>query len=354
MILTGCVCVSDANSGKSDPTGTGPIRRSLFSTLSIRWRRVRVAVRAGILNQDILGLGSVGASATMAVHGASKIDILQRWLDAILEGSLLQGTNDVDQSLTKAYDRGFEAGSSMLGPGYQTKWDRALETNRIGILVALSRVELQGIAEAVSQNAIRTVGQGLLNNDSRNKILAQINKAIDSIGLNRTGMMVEYSVVKAFNDAVLDAFESVGVESVGLIPEVRAKGRMGVGDSAAIADLRTKKKSKTRRATGPGSRVPRNRTPSLRTIQRIRAVEKQFAKTPWVKVETAEDEDVCEICLGIADYGPYRINVARTLIPAHPRCRCTFIPTRKPRNQFTDGGCGKFTDLVRCFKGSAT
>jgi hypothetical protein len=48
-------------------------------------------------------------------------------------------------------------------------------------------------------------------------------------------------------------------------------------------------------------------------------------------VLTAGDEDVCQQCQDIADEGPYDINEAEALIPAHPWCRCAFVPTSDRR-----------------------
>jgi len=45
-----------------------------------------------------------------------------------------------------------------------------------------------------------------------------------------------------------------------------------------------------------------------------------------VNIETAGDDLVCQECEDLELDGPYTINEARSLIPAHPWCRCTFIP----------------------------
>jgi hypothetical protein len=42
-------------------------------------------------------------------------------------------------------------------------------------------------------------------------------------------------------------------------------------------------------------------------------------------VVTAGDDRVCDVCDGISSDGPYTINTARGLIPAHPNCRCLFV-----------------------------
>lgn len=74
------------------------------------------------------------------------------------------------------------------------------------------------------------------------------------------------------------------------------------------------------------------------------ALKRRMPSRPWekgeegaflqalVKVITAEDEMVCEKCQEIADNGPYTLEVARAMIPAHPNCRClvqSFTPSRR-------------------------
>jgi hypothetical protein len=70
------------------------------------------------------------------------------------------------------------------------------------------------------------------------------------------------------------------------------------------------------------------------TAKKIAEAEKSNAKLEKlgrVRVITAEDDDVCVVCEAIADRGPYTINAARALIPAHPHCRCAFVPVDIPK-----------------------
>ena len=52
--------------------------------------------------------------------------------------------------------------------------------------------------------------------------------------------------------------------------------------------------------------------------------ERRLEELEEVNVLTAGDDRVCKICEDIAEDGPYLIDQARGLIPAHPRCRCAF------------------------------
>lgn len=45
-----------------------------------------------------------------------------------------------------------------------------------------------------------------------------------------------------------------------------------------------------------------------------------------VNVLTAGDDKVCVVCQGLADDGPYELDEAQNILPAHPNCRCSWIP----------------------------
>lgn len=57
-----------------------------------------------------------------------------------------------------------------------------------------------------------------------------------------------------------------------------------------------------------------------------RRADKRFANLEGeVDVVTADDDRVCDVCDGISAGGPYTIKQARSLIPAHPNCRCVIV-----------------------------
>lgn len=48
-----------------------------------------------------------------------------------------------------------------------------------------------------------------------------------------------------------------------------------------------------------------------------------------VEVEWLTAADPCPICVGLRDGGPYTLDEAEGLLPAHPRCRCALAPRVK-------------------------
>lgn len=316
-----CVCcVGDERKISIDPTGTKDLRAAFNSTIAIKWRGLRVLARKMIVDQDILSMGSRGLMAIsnpVIQQGATKTQMFQRWFDYIAAAQVLNG----DGSFMRSFiERGYAAGRTFaqneVGP-YSTH----LAGDRQETIFQLAVIELQGIVEAVSQKAVRAVASGILAGQRPIAIARAVQAAIDTVGVPRSTALVELITIKAFSEASLDVYASAGVRRVGLVPET----------------LLVKTTTDARKVTPSGrygTRSRRGEAPGLRTIQRIAKQEREIATLAGglVSVRTAGDENVCKVCASIAKKGPYKINKARMLIPAHPRCRCVFVPvvtTRK-------------------------
>jgi len=88
----------------------------------------------------------------------------------------------------------------------------------------------------------------------------------------------------------------------------------------------------------------REQTPSPAVISRIQAAQRRL-ETAFaggnVDVLTAGDDRVCFECESISEEGPYSLAKAEELIPAHPQCRCAFVPAGKyEKDSLFDEGPG--------------
>jgi 8-oxo-dGTP pyrophosphatase MutT (NUDIX family) len=164
--------------------------------------------------------------------------------------------------------------------------------DRTHLLQSLAITELQGIIEATSQQLVRAFTQGILSRTPMTRIAVTLRTVVDQVGVQRGRLLVSFMCVRAFNAAALDGFRARGITHVGLIPERTPAPRI-VGDA----------KPKSKKGKGGG-----------------------YSKKGMVGVLTAEDDRVCPVCEEIAADGPYYIDEAEALIPAHPRCRCAFVP----------------------------
>lgn len=316
MHASDCACctVTDANP-RPDPTGTGSLRKEFRTQLHLRWQRLLPATRLMIVEQDLLSIGSKGifnVSNPTIQGGATKIQMFQRWFDWALNAIVLETDGSfMRKHIEQAYQDGLAFGRAQVRQPAQPRYSQ----DRLDAIYQLAVVELQGIIEATSQQAVRAVSMGMLHRHKAPRIMGAVQSRVSAIGIARSDTLVELITVKAFNEAVLDVYEAVNVQRVGLVPELRAALR--VGDA--------------RRGSGPGSRISRTETPSRSTIGRIRRANRNIERLNRVNVRTAGDDDVCPTCESIAEDGPYTIDRARSLIPAHPRCRCVFVPADDAR-----------------------
>ena len=201
-------------------------------------------------------------------------------------------------------------------------------------ILVLATSELQGICDAVSQQASRLVAHCVLTRARPTRAAQGIRQLIATIGLQRSRVMADYLVVKAHAAATLKAFREAGVTHVGTVAEM-------VPDTA-LTDAARKtpqhqhpttgkfitKAAATRewgrRGSGKFGIAPKTYIRIIAHRKALRAA-KAFGEEE-VNVQTAGDDRVCATCQAISTNGPYPIDEAMDLIPNHPRCRCVYVP----------------------------
>jgi hypothetical protein len=289
-----------------DPTGTSDIRSRFRSDMSKRWSQLRQLTSSAITSDNILGLGPL--TTQTVVRSADPVHEFQSFIDAALTRLFGDGTwtqHYLDEAAARARSRVYRTVAAM-GP--------AQFDNTHIVVNSAAAVELQGVVEAVSQRTVRAVSMGLLARARPQQIARDVAQAITTVGKARGDALVDVSINSAFNHMTLDTLKTLGFTRVAIEPEhVHApvtRGRDAVMD---------------RKTMSPGSRL-RGREPSRATYFRIKQRERELEALGEVEVVTAGDDKVCPICQGISEDGPYEIDRARSLIPAHPHCRCAFVP----------------------------
>lgn len=318
-----CTCNDGVVSVPSfDPTGTAGIRRALNTSLASSWRQVAALIREQLVSRDLLGLKSQSPMASMMqmqvlLNGSDKLEVFKAYLDSVLQ-SVVTGNASV-KALEAALNKSYAKGVKFAGEIIERRVSPTQRDNRVSFFVDSCLMELRGIAATVIQQSMRAIAYGINANSAPTLIMREVSRVIEGVGVKRTDLMVEDIVVRAYGNAALDVYEAAGIEQVGLIAESRPL--MRVQDAS-------------RKVKRPGSRT-RTRTPSRTTIYRIERLERELEQAlgKWVRVQTAGDSKVCKVCEAIEEDGPYTIDQARSLIPAHPRCRCAFIPARAPRRR---------------------
>jgi len=210
--------VADAER-RRDPTGTGDIRSRFRSDMRQRWTRMRRLVREAVVDHDMLGLGptSVESISTVA-QGGDVIRGFQMWLDEALKQVVLGG----DGSWTRPYVQETAARAEARAHRL-VGWQGASATHySADALQAAVVVELQGVAEAVSQQVMRVAASAVLAKVKPTVAARQALDRIEAVGKTRARMVAETSIVQAFNHATLDVFQALGLRKVGTQAETMA------------------------------------------------------------------------------------------------------------------------------------
>ena len=275
-----------------DPTGTKKLRDSFKCDLQKRWVALFKLTNEAIITHDILGLKGPTVHSIIAAWGRDRVKEFQQWIDEAMR-QIVFGN---DGRWMNVY---LERADHQAIARVQKLLDRVVYDtihSQVSTLISATHVELQGIMEAVSQQAVRQVSNGLLAKWRPAKIARSITSIIKSIGQSRSMGLADFSIVKVFNESTLDVLEVAGVRNVGVVPEL----------------LLTPALNKN------GARVY-SKTDLNDAKRKSRAVFQE------VDVLTAGDQKVCKICLKISENGPYTIAEARGLIPNHINCRCSFV-----------------------------
>lgn len=252
-----------------DPTGTRIIRRSLRMELERRWIALRRVLQGAIVGQDLFGLSAVSPhSIGFISRGGDRLSSFQIWFDQALLTTVVGEHHDW---LRQWIERGYGMGSR-----------RAVhDVDVIDVLTKATHVELQGIAEAVSQQVVRVLSTALTEKRRAPAVFRSMGDRVRRVGSTRTRGLSNFAVVRAHATGTLDRLQAHGVRRVGVIPE---------------------------------------------TVSTLRATDAKLKPSDLVRLQTAEDNKVCPRCEEIEEDGPYTIREARKLIPAHPNCRCAFVP----------------------------
>lgn len=284
------------------------MQRAFNRELDARWALLKKTLPSMMTARTDLANTIAHAAAT----GQDTVRAFQTWFDRALKTLVVGDGRWMARYLREAADGALLRSNTLTQPlavggvirdGEQAEffYDAVKPRDRIPPLQTLAHVELQGIAEAVSQQAVRVFTDGLLTRKKPAEISRDVQAIIDNVGVRRSHMLVSFMVVRAFSIATLDAFRAAGVSSVGTVAE-----RVKTLDSSPKVFTRdAKKKSK--------SRVKKPKPKNL------------------VEVLTAGDNKVCQQCEDISEEGPYTLAEAEGLIPAHIHCRCAFVPWHDAR-----------------------
>jgi hypothetical protein len=264
-----------------DPTHTGKLRQAFRGEAQRRVRTLLTATRDMLVEQSAFGslthpmMMVAFFRRSLPTEISTKLDVFTGWFANAIYQSVVQEGQWLRQHALRAYQHGLLAGERITGKPLISQPDE--------VYFRFYTNELEGVADATVQQVARAVSTGLLNREGGLTIYRRVVAVTMKVTEPRLNALGHQIVVQQHNLGLLAQFRSVGVTQVGIVPEMQPR-KVKLPKRDAVTD------------------------------QEI------------VNVLTAGDDAVCAECEDIAANGPYDIDEAETLIPAHPSCRCEFAP----------------------------
>lgn len=134
--------------------------------------------------------------------------------------------------------------------------------SKVRMLATRTFEGMKGFTAAEKSEMNRILADGMVNGRGVKAIARDMRERIDVLTKKRALVIARTEIIHAHAEGQLDAFKEMGVDELGVMAE-------------------------------------------------------------W---STAGDDHVCPECHDFAANGPYKLDEARGMIPAHPNCRCSWIP----------------------------
>jgi SPP1 gp7 family putative phage head morphogenesis protein len=298
FVHDGCACVFA--DGRRDPTGTSGITKKFEVDVVRRFRKLAALITQSIVTNNALGLGKPILGDINKPTGA----LVQITRDAALDPGRFE------------FSRSSEKVSGFMG------WLR--EQEKEGILGVMQGTPIEAAAETAWTNVyiasayrkgVRDAGDKLRRDGAKVAPSWTQNAFTRPLHADRSGLAFSrtFSQLEGITDAMDQQISRILAQGLaeGRHPFVLARQineqvkRIGIVRARMLA--RTEVINAHAEAT-------------LNSYQEagIQGVE--------VESELLITAGACEECEGIAAGGPYTIDEARGLIPAHPNCRCAWTP----------------------------
>ena len=302
----------------TDPTGTVGLRRAFLAEGNRRLTRIRSATHTILVEHDLMAAREPGPLAQFFPQPGERLSAFAEWFNRTVNGQLL----DVrwwERFLERAWQSGFLAGSRLVrvppGPAPLPAVFRELASR-----------EFAGIAAALVQQVSRQAAQAAIGRRKPQMLYRQVRPVLAKVGMARTKAAVNTLTVAVHNAGRLAQFRAAGITRVGIDPErleLRKPSRFLKHDHASV-HLHDRRNERTRfNEPAPAGAAAKE----AKVVEaEAQAAASEGIESGFVNILTAGDDDVCLECEDLADDGPYEIDEAEILIPAHANCRCAFVP----------------------------
>lgn len=285
----------------ADPTRSKTLRRRYAQRLRGYFGRLNATIREAVVENDLFGLRTSTLQEAPSPPGdgdvfrfgtnAEKRQAFRRWLREQHEQGLLEiVTTERNEFVRSAYEKGMrhadralaQEGATLQAPDIATALDLPVQRQTLRRLYARNFRNLRDVTREMDRQISETLAEGFRQGENPTKIARRITDRVDAVGKHRATVLARTEVINAHATATLDRYE-----------------QQGVGELTVQAEWST---AGDRRVCPICQSLEGN----VYTIQQ--------ARNGTFRFEADEDQRP-------SLSGTYPIKP-----PAHPQCRCAFLP----------------------------
>ena len=302
--------------GLRDPTRSAGLRRHGRGIVNRKVFELHKGLRESLQDYDVAGLRTETPAFLALIETQSNRLARSEMLVAQIIGQALTSPPDwLRVLIARAVQRGVDqVGQELRVAVEELDASEVMEFQANG-----AAIEIIGIAGETERRVLRQVAHALEGQRSPDALMRDVRATLEKITKLRLLLLVNTAVVKAVNSGKLFGYAANGVKQVGIDPEWIPTRHFHDRDTRKGAVRRRVTANRERRSAVFAAKQQAKREAAERRLE-------QALASGEVGILTAGDDKVCDECDDIAAAGPYDLDEARGLIPAHPNCRCAFVP----------------------------
>lgn len=297
------------NEQRRDPTRTTALRNQFAAEVSKRFKKLSKLVKTAIVDRDVFGLQSEGRVRVFQAPGyrefafersSRKVSEFMKWFREEVQNEILS-VSDVTQ----------------VGEGVEAAWTNKYVNDSYNRGVRRARIQLK-------QQGLPIPNVGAVAGGVAASFVVPVH--LDRLGLVYTRTFTELKAITDEMDRQISQVLARGIadgDGADLLARKLNRVIIGGGNDLGITDTLGRYIPAERRAKVM-VRTEVVRAHAEAQLQEFVnwGVEGVGVEAEWV---TAGDNRVCPICEGLQGQ-TFSIEDARGRLPAHPQCRCAWIP----------------------------
>jgi hypothetical protein len=293
-----------------DPTRSAGIRRAGRAIVERRVFELKRELQQTVQQHDLIGLRQrETVPASLMLWAEQPEQKLARGVDALARMVRHRLSNPPDW-LTGVVERAVNRGLEQVAQELKAATEHLDASEVVGFQAMWASNEVEGISSETQRRTARHVARAIQVRQTPDFLMRDIRMTLEKITRARLILLVNTAVVRSVNAGKLYGYEANGITRVGVRAEHLPQAHF---HDHAFRDKK-KRKSKSRMSVSQAG-------------LRARAILTAGLRIPELPmhVKTAGDDKVCDVCSEISADGPYEMDIAFDLIPAHPNCRCAFV-----------------------------